>query len=101
LAALPDTEKLPRYADRRQLAALHTQYFGPLSPRTLEVWPLAWRTVNGRAVASVEEFLAEAQRRFDAAPAVRGGRALGNSANEFAGFADREDRHVVAGSSVE
>ena len=70
----PDLTKLPRYGDRRQLAQIHNQYFGPLSNRTLEAWPLDWRRVNGRAVAEVRAFLAEAQRRFDAAPVIRGGR---------------------------
>lgn len=69
----PDPARLPRFADRKQLAAIHTQYFGPQSHRTLESWPLDWRRVNGRAVASVREFLAEAQRRFDEAPAIRPG----------------------------
>jgi hypothetical protein len=71
----PDPDRLPRYGDRRQLAAIHTRYFGPQSHRTLECWPLDWRIVNGRAVAEVRQFLAEAQRRFDAAPVIRGGRS--------------------------
>lgn len=70
----PDPERLPRYGDRRFLALLHTHYFGPQSYRTLESWPLAWRHVNGKAVAEVRQFLAEAQRRFDAAPVVMGGK---------------------------
>jgi hypothetical protein len=70
----PDPALLPRFADRKQLAAIHTRYFGPQSHRTLESWPLDWRRVNGRAVASVAQFIAEAQRRFDEAPLIRGGR---------------------------
>ncbi len=70
----PDPEKLPRNGDRALLARIHQQYYGPLSPRSLEAWPLEWRRVNGRAVAEVRAFLAEAQRRFDAAPVIRGGR---------------------------
>ena len=73
--AQPDPERLPRYADRRLLAEIHSYYFGPQSHRTLEKnWPLEWRIVNGRAVAEVRAFLAEAQRRFDASPVIRGGR---------------------------
>jgi hypothetical protein len=75
LPAEPDLEKLPRYGDRRQLAQIHEQYYGPMSPRTLESWPLVWRMSNGRAVAETREFLVEAQRRFDAAPAMLGGRS--------------------------
>ena len=70
----PDPAQLPRYADRKQLAAIHTKYFGPQSHRTIETWPLDWRRVNGRAVAEVRQFLAEAQRRFDEAPVIKGGR---------------------------
>jgi hypothetical protein len=71
VAALPD---LPRYADKSTLAEIHRKFFGPLSPRSLERgWPLAWRRVNGRAVASVKEFMVEAKRRFDEAPVIRGG----------------------------
>jgi hypothetical protein len=69
-------DRLPRYATRKQLSQIHHQYFGPLSARTLESWPLAWRVVNGRAVAELREFLAEAQRRFDEAPVIRGGRGI-------------------------
>jgi hypothetical protein len=75
----PDPDRLPRYADRRQLATIHTRYYGPQSYRTLEGWPLDWRLVNGRAVAEVRQFLAEAQRRFDAAPVIRGGRTASES----------------------
>jgi hypothetical protein len=75
LPAEPDLEKLPRYGDRRQLAQIHEQYYGRISPRTLESWPLPWRISNGRAVAETRAFLIEAQRRFDAAPTVFGGRS--------------------------
>jgi hypothetical protein len=70
----PDADRLPRYGDRPLLAAIHTRYYGPQSPRTLQEWPLEWRIINGRAVAEVRAFLVEAQRRFDAAPVIRGGR---------------------------
>jgi hypothetical protein len=71
----PDLDKIPlRYGDRQQLAQIHNRYWGKLSHRSLEKWPLAWRIVSGRAVCSVSEFITEAQRRFDAAPVIRGGR---------------------------
>lgn len=66
----PDAAAFPRFGDRPLLAAIHERYFGPLSPRTLERWPLKWRIVNGHAVTSIPEFLAEAQRRFDSAPVI-------------------------------
>jgi hypothetical protein len=70
----PDPTKLPRYGDRRLLAQIHTKYYAPVSPRTLEKWPLVWIILNGRAISEVRAFLIEAQRRFDAAPAILGGR---------------------------
>jgi hypothetical protein len=80
LPADPDPDRMPiRFGDRPQLSEIHERYFGPCSPRTLERWPLTWRVVNGRAVAEVREFLAEAQRRFDAAPVIRGGRSIENT----------------------
>jgi hypothetical protein len=71
----PNPDLIPiRYGDREQLAAIHHRYWGPLAPRSLERWPLKWRINNGRAVASVREFIGEAERRFAAAPVIRGGR---------------------------
>jgi hypothetical protein len=69
-----DATKLPRRASRQQMSEIHTFYFGPLSARTLADWPLQWHIVNGRAVGDVHDFLAEAQRRFDGARVVMGGR---------------------------
>lgn len=66
---------LPRRADRRIGAALVTQHLFPVSPRTLERWPLAWRRVNGKAVCDTAELFAVAERMLAEAPAVRGGRS--------------------------
>lgn len=65
---------LPRRADRRTGAALLTRHLFPVSPRTLERWPLTWRRVNGKAVCETAELFAVAQRKLDEAPAIRGGR---------------------------
>jgi hypothetical protein len=74
LPAEPDPDLMPiRFGSREQLAALHERYFVPLSPRTLERWPLRWQRVNGRAVCDVGSFLAEAKRRFAEAPVMSGG----------------------------
>ncbi len=70
---IPDTAALPVNVDRRQGAALIAQRYFPVSLLTLERWPLAWRRVNNRAVTSTADLLAEAQRRFDAAPVTRTG----------------------------
>ena len=64
---------LPRRMDRRLAAQVLSDHFFPVSPRTLERWPLNWRRINGRALADTEEFLAEAQRRVADAHPVRGG----------------------------
>jgi hypothetical protein len=70
----PDADLINvRYACRVQLAEIHNRYYGPISHRTFERWELEWRVVNGRAVTSVRDFLAAAQRRFDEAPVLRSG----------------------------
>ena len=66
-------DKLPARVDRQRGAALIQKYFFPVSPRTLERWPITWRRINGRALVKTDELLSEAQRRVDAAPAIRGG----------------------------
>ena len=71
-APLPDG--LPVRADRRTLAALITHHLFPISPRSLEVWPLTWRHVNGKAVAEVGEAFAIARAKLAAAPPIKGGR---------------------------
>ena len=75
---LPDFLKaelptLPRNGDRRMLAQIITQHLYPISPRSLEVWPLTWRRVSKKAVASTEEALKHAWRVYDAAPVTRAG----------------------------
>ncbi len=64
---------LPKRVDRKAGAQLVSHMHFPISPRTLERWPLSWRRVNGRALVDTAELLAEAQRRVDAAPEIRGG----------------------------
>ena len=75
LPAEPDPALLPRVATRQQLALIHNHFFGPISPRTLEVVPLPYRRINGTAVYDVGEFLTWARNRFDAAPLIMGGRS--------------------------
>ena len=48
-AAQPDLGTLPVRVPRDVAAALLSQYFFKISPRTLERWPLAWRRLNGKA----------------------------------------------------
>jgi hypothetical protein len=70
-----DLDSLPQQITAPTAAEIHTHYYGPMSPRTpRERWPeLEWRLVNGRYVTSTRGFIAASQRRFDAAPVVRGG----------------------------
>jgi hypothetical protein len=63
---------LPQRVDRRTAAALLTQHMFPVSHRTLEAWPLAWRVVNGKAVVKTEDLFAVAEAKLAAAPSIRG-----------------------------
>jgi hypothetical protein len=67
---------LPRYGDRKTLAPIITKFVFPVSQRSLEVWPLKWRRVNGHAVAETQEALALAWRKFNSAPVAMGGKGL-------------------------
>ena len=69
-----DIPDLPARVDRGTGAVLVTRRYFPVSPRTLEAWPLTWRHVNGKAVCETAELFAVAQSKLDAAPPVRGGR---------------------------
>jgi hypothetical protein len=74
-------ETAPHYSDRRGLAQLHSELLGPLSPRSLEEWPLTWQLVNGRAVTNTRDAIALAYVRFQAAPKYRSGRAKSATAS--------------------
>lgn len=71
---MPAISEVPRRVDRRAGAELLTRYFFPVSARSLEVWPLTWRHVNGKAVCETAELFAMAQAKLDAAPPLRGGK---------------------------
>lgn len=74
----PDPDLMPIvHGDKHQLAQIFNRYYGTVSPRSLERWPLAWRLVNGRNVGSVREFLAVSKRRFESAPEIRAGKSSG------------------------
>jgi hypothetical protein len=47
----------PRNADRRTLAAIISREVGPVSPQSLEKWPLVGRRFNGRMVFPVADAL--------------------------------------------
>jgi hypothetical protein len=82
---------LPRHGDRKTLALIITKFIFPVSRRTLEVWPLKWRRVNGHAVAATDEALAHAWRKFESAPATLSGRSRTIRYNKSSlAHADRE-----------
>lgn len=70
----PDFAEVPRRVDRKTGAELVTHHFFPVSPRSLEAWPLSWLHVNGKAVCETSELFAVAQAKLDAAPSSRGGK---------------------------
>ena len=67
---LPD-QPLPQYADKQTAAAIITHFYFPISPRTLERWPLIVRRPNKVAIYAVEELLSVAKQKFDDACAYK------------------------------
>jgi hypothetical protein len=65
-----DLSELPRRVNRNTAAELVTRHFFPVASRTLEVWPITWRYVNGKAVCETAELFAVAQAKLDAAPLI-------------------------------
>ena len=64
----------PPFSDKRALAQLFSQCFGPISHRTVEDRPLVWRIFNGRAVTDTRAAFEAEYARFSAAPKYRAGR---------------------------
>jgi hypothetical protein len=85
LPPAPDPDRLPRFATRQQLAAIHQRYFGPLSPRTLERLALPYRRPPGQpALYEVREFLAWAEQRLAQAPKLMGGSRRSPATEDYA-----------------
>ncbi len=64
----------PRIARRDAAPVLYAVLGFPVSPRTLESWPVPTRLVNGKATFDTAELLAFARSKLDAVPAIQGGR---------------------------
>ena len=64
----------PRIARRDAAPVIYAVLGVPVSPRTLESWPVPTRLVNGKATFDTAELLAFARTKLDAAPAIQGGR---------------------------
>jgi hypothetical protein len=55
---------MPNNADRKTLAAIISFELFPVSPRTMERWPLVVRRVNGRAIAKTSDALTIAENKL-------------------------------------
>jgi hypothetical protein len=64
----------PLNVDRKTGAALVTRHMYPVSHRSLEVWKLPTRRVNGRALIPTATLFEVAYAKFADAPIVMGGR---------------------------
>jgi hypothetical protein len=62
------------YSDRRSGADLLTRHVFPVSYRSLEVWPVPWQHVNGKAIAITLALLAVGYAKLIAAPVIMGGK---------------------------
>jgi len=66
-------QRYPKRMWRRPLAEAISREFFPVSHRSLEVWPLQWQRVNGKAVTDTREAFKVAQAKLDAALPIRSG----------------------------
>jgi len=71
---IPERPEYPVRVNRRVGAELVTRLFFPVSPRTLERWPLPVRHVNGQAVIETDQLFAHARSLLAAAPEIMGGK---------------------------
>ena len=64
-------QPLTRFADRKTLAVIITHRYFPISPRTLERWPLIARKPNKAVVYDVTEALEYAEQQLNKAYAYK------------------------------
>ena len=57
-------QPLPQYADKATAAAIITHPFFPISPRTLERWPLTVRRPNKATIYEVSELMGYAEAKL-------------------------------------
>jgi hypothetical protein len=69
---------LPVNVDRKTGADLITQLMFPISPRSLEAWPLPTRHVNGHAIVPTDTLFRMAYSKLSAAPMIMSGRRRSN-----------------------
>lgn len=68
----PD-KPLPRFADRKTTADIISHFYFPISPRTIETWPLKVRRPNRAAVLEVTEAMSLAERKLENAVVYKQG----------------------------
>ena len=61
----------PKNADRKTMAAIITHTHFPVSPRTIERWPLTVRKPNKKAILEVKTALEYAEKQLNKAYAYR------------------------------
>ena len=66
----PD-QPIPHYADRKTLATIITHLYYPVSPRTIERWPLLVRKPNKKAILEVKPALEYAELQLNKAYAYK------------------------------
>ena len=67
----PDLSTLPVRVNRKVASDLVSRFFFSCTTRAVEIWPLEWRLVNGKAHCETAELFAVAQAKLDAAPLTR------------------------------
>jgi hypothetical protein len=65
---------LPANVDRRTGADLISRHLFPVSHRSLEIWPLPTRHVNGRAMIPTDALFGVAFEKLNASPLVMSGK---------------------------
>ena len=64
-------QPLPQYADKATAAAIITHHFFPISPCTLERWPLTVRRPNKATIYEVGELMQYAEAKLQSAYAYK------------------------------
>jgi hypothetical protein len=93
---LSELPHLPRHGNRKALAAIVTKLVFPVSHRSLEIWPLRWRFVNGHALAETTEALVHAWHKFNSAPVTMSGRGRSRATRRNQLSHTAADREVPA-----
>jgi hypothetical protein len=61
----------PAYVTKRELAAIISNLFGPISYRTIETRPFIWKIYNGKAVTSTRGAIISEYNKFLNSPSYR------------------------------